>query len=293
MGAALALIACDGPTFDKPSIVLGPRMLAIVAEPAETAPGVDITLTPLVGSPDDAPVTFEWSVDLGTASLASSAGQSIGEPADAIALAWDGERATLSGADTAAAIDALLALVGDAPPGTPEDVVRLVYEEVGLTILVRFVMRAEDGAVLLEGWKRIMLSPRDPPSTNPPPPRFSIGGRWVSARGGDPFACVPEGEPPTVAVGDVVALVPDLDESWLETYPALDLDGHPIEGTEAAYYSWFSTAGDFMFDVTREPYRDGEWTAPDEPGVLPIWLVVRDGHLGTSACRAEVVVNAR
>ena len=289
----LALAACDGPSFEPASIVLGPRVLAIVAEPAETVPGVDITLVPLVALPHDEVVSFEWSADLSTEALAASAGQPLGEPADLTRLDWDGERATLSGSDTRAALDALFALIDGAPAGTPEHVVRFVYDEVGLTVPVRFVMRGADGAILLEGQKRVVFSPRATPSTNPPPPRFALGGRWVSARDGDPFACVPEGEAPTVTAGEVLTLSPDPDESWLETFPSLDLDGRRVEGTEAAYYSWFSTGGDFVFDVTRVPNREGEWTAPDEPTVLPIWLVVRDGHLGTSACRAEVVVNAR
>ncbi|MBZ0121149.1 MAG: hypothetical protein K8H88_29405, partial [Sandaracinaceae bacterium] len=59
---------------------------------------------------------------------------------------------------------------------------------------------------------------------------------------------------------------------------------------ESAYYAWYSTAGAFDADITQRPERDVEWTAPVIPGVYPIWLVVRDGHLGASYCRAEIEV---
>ena len=32
------------------------------------------------------------------------------------------------------------------------------------------------------------------------------------------------------------------------------------------------------------------WTAPAEPGPQAIWVVVRDGHGGSSACRLDVEV---
>ena len=90
--------------------------------------------------------------------------------------------------------------------------------------------------------------------------------------------------------GATLTLSPEPDEDWLETFPALDLEGQVITGREDAYYSWFSTAGDFGFETTRPPGRDTEWTAPMEPGEVPFWLVVRDGHLGTSACLGMIRV---
>lgn len=279
--------------FDPPSLVKGPRLLAVVVEPPEAAPGEDVVFRPLVASPD-APLTVAVRVDLSVRALAAGAGQAIGEQAEPIALGWDGEVAVLDGRETARAIDALLGQLGEALPGTAEHVVRLVYEEVGLPVTVELELRDARGAVVLEGFKRFFLTPRAERTTNPPGPRFAIGERWVSASSGDPFACEPEAEAPEVRAGEVVVLAPDPDdEAWLETYPALDLEGEVIEGRESAFYSWYATAGSFSFAVTRPPEREVEWTAPDEAGDYPLWLVVRDGHLGTSACRATVRVLAR
>jgi len=289
--AALLCLGCAN-DFDPPSRVLGPRLLAVVVEPPEAAPGEDVVFRPLVASPDDAPLTLALSVDLSARALAAGAGQTLGDQAAPIELPWDGQESVLDGAETARAIDSLLAALGDAPPGTPEHVVRLVYEEVGLPLTVQLELRDERGAVVLEGFKRFFLSPRAERTTNPPGPRFAIAGQWVSASS-DPFACEPEGEAPEVRAGAAVALAPDpSDDAWLETYRALDLEGEVIESRESAFYSWYSTAGAFSFAVTRAPDREVEWTAPEEPGDYPVWLVVRDGHLGTSACRATVRVLA-
>lgn len=294
--AALTAASLAGCTndFEPPSRVSGPRLLAVTVEPPEALPGEDVAFRPLIASPGGAPLTLALSVDLSTATLAAGAGQAIGTPAEPTALAWDGETAVLDGAETARAMEALLAQVGDAPPGTPEHVVRLVYEQVGLPLTVQLELRDAEGAVVLEGFKRFFLSPHAERTTNPPPPRFAIGGRWVRASPDDPLSCAPESQMPEVSAGEAVALAPEpSEEEWLETYPALDLEGELIENRESAFYSWFSTAGDFTAAVTRPPARDVEWTAPDEPGEYPLWLVVRDGHLGTSACRATVRVAGR
>lgn len=285
----LLTVGCEGPDFEPASIVRAPRVIAVVAAPVEATAGEAVTFTPFVASPDAAALPLEWEVDLGVPALAAAAGQSLeGEPR-AIALETDGDVARLPAEETRAALDALLARVGDAPPGTPEHVVRYVYETVGLTLIARFTLRA-DGEVAMEGFKRFSLVAAPTSLTNPPPPRFRVGDAWVSARGPDPFDCAPEAEPPRVPAGEAVVLAPEPDEPWLETFPALDLEGDVITGVEDAYYSWFSVAGEFSFETTRPPGRTTEWTAPDTPGTYPLWLVVRDGHLGTSACRTLVSV---
>jgi hypothetical protein len=286
----LFLIGCGPSGFDPPTIVMGPRVLSIVSEPVEAAPGADFTFRPMLAQAEGVELT--WAIDLSTRALAASAGQyQLGETAAAIELEWDGERALLSGGATQAAIDALFAELGEAPPGAPEAVVREVYETVGLTLVVNLVGRDAEGAIVIDAFKRVVLTPRADVTTNPPAPRFAIGGTWVSARGGEPFVCAPESDAPVVSAGSVVILSPEPDETWIETFPSIDIEGRTVQGTEDAYYSWFSTAGAFSFATTRPPDRDVEWTAPEEPGTYPLWLVVRDGHLGGSACRAEVTVH--
>ena len=286
---ALLFAGCEGPDFAPSSIVRAPRVIAAVATPAESTPGQDVRLSTVVASPDPVDHAVEWEIDLGVPALAAAAGQTLeGAPRVVRFEVVDGV-ARLPGEETRAAMDALSAAIDDAPLGTPEGVVRYVYETVGLTLLARFTLRV-NGEIAMEGFKRIALSPAPSRLTNPPPPRFRVGEAWLSARSGDPTVCAPEGDVPRVAPGETVTLSPEPDEDWLETFPALDLEGQVITGREDAYYSWFSTAGDFGFETTRPPGRDTEWTAPMDPGEVPIWLVVRDGHLGASACLGMIRV---
>ncbi|MCA9608437.1 MAG: hypothetical protein KC619_22675 [Myxococcales bacterium] len=279
----LLLLGCEGTPFDTPSIVLGPRVLGAVAEPPEVAPGAELTMAIATAMAEGA--TVEWSADTSPNALAASAGQQLFEARDPVPLPGG----VLDGSATQAAVDELLALVADAPANTPESVVRIVYEEVGLVLTVQFVVRDAGGVVIAEGFKRVGVVP-SPRTTNPPPPRFSVGDRAASARLGDPTRCAPEGAPLEARAGETIVLAPEPDEAWLETYPALDLEGRTIEGVENAYYSWFATDGAFQFAVTRAPEREVEWTAPDTPGEVTFWLVVRDGHFGTSWCTATVAV---
>lgn len=283
---ALLALGCEGPDFASPSLVDSTRLIAVIADPPESAPGTDVALDALVVGPGADEVTVSYAVDLSPRALAASAGQDLFEASAPEPI----EGGALSGARTRDAVDELLARLGDARAGTPEAVVRQVFEEVGLIATVRVEVRDASGELVVEAFKRVGLHPAPSAPTNPPPPRFAVDGRWASAREGDPSACLPEGDPLLVERGALVVLSPEPDEGWLERYPALDLAGRTFEGEENAYYSWFSTGGDFQFDVTRAPEREVEWTAPAEPGVYPLWLVVRDGHLGTSACRAQIEV---
>lgn len=280
--ALLLLVGC-GPDFDPPHRVEGVRLVGVIVDPPQAPPGTDVTITPLVIGPGSERADVRLSIDLSPRALAASAGQDLFEEGEAAPI----EGGVLDGARTADAMDALLWEIGDAPTGTPEAVVRQVYEEVGLIANVRVEVRV-DGEIEVEGFKRLGLFATT--SANPPPPRFRIGDAWLR---GDPLACAPEAAAPSVAAGAVVELRPDPDEGWLETFPAIDLDGRTIEGTEAAYYSWFATDGDLSFDVSRAPDPMVEWTAPEVPGTYAIWVVVRDGHLGTSFCEASIRVHAR
>ena len=102
-----------------------------------------------------------------------------------------------------------------------------------------------------------------------------------------------DGSLASAVVGEEVTLAPyALEEPWLEDYPVFDLGGEIIINSETAYYSWFSTGGAFSTEISQRPLRDSSWVAPDVAGTYPIFLVVRDGHLGLSWCRADVEVRA-
>lgn len=158
------------------------------------------------------------------------------------------------------------------------------------------------------------------PGYNPPPPELSVrllraeedDAVWVTARGIDnpdnPFECrfcerALDGScAPTPRAMQLVPneryvldpidvpLDPDAPGTWIERYTVLDLTGELVDGQEAAYYSFLSTDGSFERSKTRAPADETIWTTPDEPGSYPLWVIVRDGQAGMSACRLDVQV---
>lgn len=196
-------------------------------------------------------------------------------------------------------------------PGVVQSVEALL-DTVGLPLEVSLTVTRR-GQTLIEGFKRFALTRRADRTTNPCPPQFAVDRTQVSAR--DPnercprivaprptecgasavnlfprFLCQANGDPPAVPAAQRIVLSPDPDEPWLETYPVFNLTSDIQNAQESAFYSWFSTGGGFEDEVTQSPFRNETWIAPRTPGPLPLWLVVRDGHLGASACRVDVNV---
>ncbi len=320
LGCALAASGCLELNFDPPSLLLGPRILGVRANPPEALPGEDVRFEVLAVDATGADLTSQdgvsvrWTVCLSLAQIIDAAGFGGGTgfseecpPEDTLVLEPDGApgRASLPA-------DALLAVIASIPMSPPDEPIpdpmipgvdpsvlsslTTVIAEVGVPLAVRVEITGPDGAVLASAYKRFAITTRSGATLNPPAPRLTIGELVVHARrfGGDPHACVADdGALATVVAGTELTLAPDpLEDPWLETYPVFDLGGAIIENQESAYYSWFSTAGSFAPEVTQRPERDTVWTAPEEPGTYPIFVVVRDGHLGTAWCRADVVVTS-
>ncbi|MCB9594472.1 MAG: hypothetical protein H6719_17195 [Sandaracinaceae bacterium] len=296
----------------------GPRILAMRANPPEALFGEDVHFEALVvdATGEDLTsqpgVTVRWTVCLSlgqileAAGLGGNSGFTDGcSPEETLVLEEDGapNRAVLPGEVLMAVIAMIPMTPPDEPipdPGIPGvdpgilSSLATVIAEVGVPLAAR-VDVSRDGEVLLSGYKRFAITTRSGATLNPPPPRFSIGDLELSARGGgDPHACVSaDGSIASAAVGEEVTLAPyALEEPWLEDYPVFDLGGEIIINSETAYYSWFSTGGAFSTEISQRPLRDSSWVAPDVAGTYPIFLVVRDGHLGLSWCRADVEVRA-
>ena len=184
---------------------------------------------------------------------------------------------------------------GELPPGVTQeqiDTLLSVITIVGVPLRARVEILL-DGEVILVGLKRFAITTRDDPTTIPPAPRFAIDGAFVNARdNADMRVCVPEsGEPIAVQAGAEVTLSPsDDEEEWFDEYPVFNLTGELQLNEESAFYNWFSTGGEFSREITQFGDHDTVWTTPEQPGEYPIWVVVRDGHLGTSWCRATVTV---
>ena len=318
LGLLLLTSGCLDLNFDPISILKGPRMLAISANPPESLPGEDIHFETLIvdENGDDLStqpgIEVRFEVCLSIAQVFNAAGLGSSTTAedncgvggdDLLVLAQDGapNRAILPGEVLVGLLSMIPMPDPDMPPPDPMipgidpalfSILAEVIAEVGVPLLVR-VEVDRDGERILDGHKRFAITTRSGATLNPPPPRLMIDELEVTARGGaDPHVCVAaDGSTATATVGAEVTLAPDpLEEPWLETYPVFDLQNGLIENSESAYYSWFSNAGSFSRELSQSPLRDSVWTAPEEPGTYPFFVVVRDGHLGHSWCRFEIEV---
>lgn len=295
----LALAGCtEG--LDPQSIVVTPRVLAIVAEPPESAPGVDVEVDAMISIPADVarPLTLRWQACLDPEEVLRASGfrgiEIPGRPdCDPQTLA-PGEPYVVRGERTQALIETLrsFAMIGGFDPG----LIEAVLGTAGLAYFVEVDVLDASGDLVASAYKRVAMTTREPPTTNPPPPTFRVGETAIVQSDTERFACVAvDGATPRIAPGAEVELAPTLPEGvemepWIETFPVFDYTGGLTTASENAYYTWFATAGAIGEHTTRPPDRETTWRAPAETGPQTLWLVVRDGHLGQSACRLDVLV---
>jgi hypothetical protein len=293
-----ALVTSCAPPFESPALVSRPRVLAVIATEPTVEPGARVSLEPIVGGAATAG-TFRWTLCV-RPELASS-----GLPLSSFG-AFESER----GCET----DGALALadpiearapVFTVPAGLLEDeralrvafganlsplALRSLADRAGVS-LVATVQWIVDGATVT-AFKRVLVK-RGERNTNPPPPRVRIAGRTLLARDGraDEQCEFADGAGPLrVAQGARVFLEPDTDESWIEDFTFVDASGQLVSTQEQAFRNWFSTAGQWEFGRPRAPDVNPTWVAPKVAGPATLWLIVRDGHGGTSACRWTALV---
>ena len=298
----LAAVSCfDLPQFAQSSFIDRPRILAVVAEPPEVSPSrtASAALSVLVAGADEVS-DVRWTVcgmpGGGFGGMGSMFGENDGDRGcggDALPLG-EGERVTLP-------LDqARLLLMSDelaqAALGAElsSEVLEQIRTSVGIAATIQVELLADGKR--LRAIKRVLLRESDTPGTNPPPPSFRFGDLLLHSQGdAPPYRCEPEQGSLQVGLREHVGLVPVFDgdsEPWLENYWVLDARGMLGEREEQAFYSWFTDAGELGDGSTRAPARENVWRAPDRPGCAQIWLVVRDGHAGATACIARVSVGA-
>jgi hypothetical protein len=280
--------------FPSESIVTGPRVLAVVTDPPEVTPGHGLTVSTLVVDADD--VEIEYRI-CGTFDSPFGGGAQFGERddeecAERALLRGDGPTWTLP-AEVLQAFwdnaDLAEAVLGNT---LSKETITAIRDSVGVPLLIDITIHA-DGKEL-RATKRVLLSENPEPHSNPPPPAFSFGKKGPEVRGDpeEPWTCTSD-EPLTIEPGKKVELAPavvDGDEAWVEPYHIINARGEVEERTERAFYSWFARSGGFESHLTRAPLRNQIWTAPHTAGRSRLWLVVRDGHGGESACGIDVRV---
>lgn len=295
LACVLALSGCISlDDFPSQSIIAGPRILAVINDPPEVTPGKSLSVSTLVVDADDVEVeyrvcgNFDSTIgggaqfgdrdeeDCGDQAFLSGTGPTWTVPAEAVQAFFDN-------ADLAETI------LGGA---LSQDTVDAIRTEVGVPLLIDVTVRADGHE--LRATKRVLLSQNETPHSNPPPPDLKYGKLDVHSDPEHPWACTSD-QPLTARLGAKIELAPatvDGEETWVEAYRVINARGEVEERTERAFYSWYATAGGFESHLTRAPLRNQVWTAPRTAGRNRLWLIVRDGHGGTSACGFDVRVGS-
>jgi hypothetical protein len=280
---AALLAACDT-GFQKESIVVDLRPLAVRSDPAEVVVDVDPADLESVQLPD---VVFTAL---------------IGDPQGPRPLAYtltacpttDTLRCDDPGAAQNRFADATTDDVDASPPtGTLRVDVNLLKAALaadtyhglgGIPVQVQLAIGPVGGAAgeTVYASKNITYAPRIPAgrTANLNPTIASL------LADGMPFA---PAAPLAVTVGQQVTLEPVEPDGARETYVVPTLDGGERMFTENLRYSWLATAGSFSDEQTggpvdvfgNKPLLRTKWAAPRTPGMVRLWIVQRDERGGT------------
>jgi hypothetical protein len=302
------------PDFDEPSLVDGPRVLAVVAEPPEVNPGQPVHLSLLLASAAEPDIRWRGCGAFDTFLGGSQYGDEQSDEGCGGARAVElgaGETAVLPGALTEQLFDSLDLAEAIFGAALPEGAIEHIRDSVGLPFTIEATVRVD--GTLIRAVKRVLISARATPHRNPPPPAFNVGNDAVAAvidPDVDPepaseldpsarFTCrAIDGTALRLAPDSEIDLVPFVPdgaevEPWLERYQVIDMRGELHARDEIAFYSWFATGGELHEGVTKSPLRNEIWRTPRASGCHTLWVVVRDGHGGASACGVAVAVGDR
>jgi hypothetical protein len=275
-----ALASCDDALDQRLAIVDEPRVLAVVAEPAEAKPGTAVAFRALVAGPTgpiaDAP---RWAYCLAPKPPTEDNAVSVG-------CVTGDELADLGSAPAVTAplpVDGCLLFGPDTPPGgfrpRNPDGTGGYYQP----------MRAEVGELLAFGLARITcLLP-----TAPAEVARDYALRYV-ANANPTLAPLALGPVPPGADVTLTAAWP---ATAAETYLYYEQGSQTlIDRRESMRVSWFATAG--AIDVDAGTVGEGDpatsisttWHAPTERGTVWVWLVLRDSRGGIATAEAQVRV---
>src|SRR5262249_55688691 len=99
--------------------------------------------------------------------------------------------------------------------------------------------------------------------------------------------------PASVAAGSSVDLSIGWDAASRETYPILDRDTHMLRDVdEVLRVSWYVSAGKLASASTGGDLDSHDsWSAPNSPGIVHLWIVLRDDRGGVDWRASDIAVN--
>lgn len=293
--ALVGLCSCIEDLLPK-DVVRGPRILDIFATRPEINPGMSTEVRVLLAGTMGVP-TYRWYACIAPDATRPGMGLANFGEATFEGCFGDATPRTLLGRNPTATfrappntLDNLEALAMRFGQRVPAEVLAALARDVGLVI--GLAVEVDVDGTTLRAYKRIVISSNPHPNANPPPPRFQVNRVWVSTAGQETDTCAPEdGSRLRVPRNTRVGLAPESnEETWQESYRVLTASGLLVDRRETAFYSWYTTNGRMAQSLTRSPTRNNEWVTQSYPRDETLWVLLRDGHGGTSGCRVAVTV---
>jgi hypothetical protein len=275
--ALLVLLCACKPDVDvRPSSVLGPRVLAVRADPAEAPPGGDVKYTLLFASKDgtvDAP-PVAWAFCTAPKPLTEN---------DVVGTDCLYGAAQATPADAKIPGNACQLFGPDPPPGgfrpRDPDPTGGYYQPV----------RALTPGPPTIGLSRVACNLGDAPT--------DIASDFGKRYRANANPSVDVDVPAQVAPGARAVLSASWKPGDAEAYIYFDHEAQAVvDRREAMRVSWFASAGAFDQDRTGraedDPGTDTQngWTAPETPGTAHVWVVLRDSRGGVAWTARDVEV---
>lgn len=274
-----AVASCRPELDDRVSLVESQRLLAVRATPAEARPGETVAFEALFvdASGTVAAAPIQWAYCVERRALAESTPIASSCLSGAAGLVPIGFGATASGAIPT---DACRLFGPDRPepkPGEPAGRATDPDGTGGYYQPLRLGLPSD--VAIAEVRVRCGLSGAT---------QEQVAEYGATKRNENPAIVALAGHTDAVARGARVAL--RVDHSAPEKYLWFDpVRRELVERTEAMRVSWYATVGTFDNERTSDP--DNTWTAPNEPGEVLLWIVVRDdrGGVAFAGYRVEVL----
>lgn len=270
-----ALLLCGCTTFDPASFVDKLRLVAVVADPPDVAPGQSSTLTATAANPGGALPTITWDACLLAPPPAS--GQSVNQ--DCVTLP-EGDPALVHFGQGLSAT-ATMPMLSPSMLGLPD-------QTNGFYLPVRARLDAGGSSLVAFYSLRIFLGSLTPNTPNRNPSLTGIFTVPSADAGAAADTPLDEANPPVVHDGDALALRALLTPDSQESYVVFDGDPAttpPRMVTETVRISWFATAGEFSNDTTGVDKPDTTLTLdkhqPPSGTTIDLWAVARDERGGS------------
>jgi hypothetical protein len=298
------LAACKPDLGAPPSLIDDARFLAVTSDPPEAKPGDTVTLHALIARPegqvaDDAPAT--WAI----CTTPHPVSQNNAVSDDCVFEAQTSIPVRKLEVEATVPLDACARFGPDPPTPKPgEPPLRPVDPDPtgGYFQPVRALLQDTPGHYIAAfALPRITCNLADAPvdvavdfrtryvaNTNP-----TIARVLLSTDGSTSV----DADRAQVHAGAEVTLLVRWTAASAETYPVFDRVSRVlVDHREALRVSWFATAGALVHDHTGAAEDDpaevtqNPWTAPTDPGVVHLWVVLRDSRGGTDVRGFEVDV---